>query len=112
MFKKTATNYLTFIFATLLILSCGRDNKTERAGLKNETSVIEVSIGGMTCTGCEQKIQASVSRLDGVKTVKASHTDGNAFIEYSPAMVDTVKIKDAITGTGYTVKKFKSIAQQ
>jgi copper chaperone CopZ len=112
MFNKTLKNYLAFIFAVILILSCGRDKKSEKAGLQNETSFIEVSIGGMTCTGCEQKIQASVSRLEGVKTVKASHTDGNAFIEYSPAMVDTVKIKDAITGTGYTVKKFKSIVQQ
>jgi mercuric ion transport protein len=112
MFKKTATKYLAFFFAVILILSCGRDKKAEKNVLQNETSFVEVSIGGMTCTGCEQKIQASVSSLNGVKTVKASHTDGNAFIEYSPGLVDTIKIKDAITGTGYTVKKFKSIAQQ
>ena len=111
MLKKTLTNWLVLILTAILILSCGRDKKTEKAGLLDETSFIEVSIGGMTCTGCEQKIQAGISRLDGIKTVKASYTEGIALIEYSPAVVDTVKIRDAISGTGYTVKKFKSIAQ-
>ena len=111
MLKKTLTNWLVLILTAILILSCGRDKKTEKAGLLNETSFIEVSIDGMTCTGCEQKIQAGVGRLDGIKTVKASFTEGIALIEYAPAVVDTVKIRDAISGTGYTVKKFKSIAQ-
>jgi copper chaperone CopZ len=111
MLKKTTANYLVIILAAILLFSCGRDKKTEKAGLLNETSFIEVSIGGMTCTGCEQTIQASVSRIDGIKTVKASHTEGIALIEYAPALVDTIKIKDAISGSGYTVKKFTSIAQ-
>lgn len=71
-----------------------------------KSSVIEVSIGGMTCTGCEQTIQAGVSKLDGIKSIKASHTAANAFIEYYPDLVDTLKIKEAITGKGYTVKRF------
>ncbi|NTU96061.1 MAG: heavy-metal-associated domain-containing protein [Bacteroidales bacterium] len=111
MLKKTIANYLVIILAAILLFSCGRDKKTEKADLLNETSFIEVSIGGMTCTGCEQTIQASVSRMDGIKTVKASHTKGIALIEYAPALVDTIKIKDAISGSGYTVKKFTSIAQ-
>jgi len=31
---------------------------------------------------------------------------GNALIEYYPGVVDSLKIKEAITGSGYTVKKF------
>jgi copper chaperone CopZ len=92
----------------MLIISCGRDKKNDKSGMQNETSFIEVSIGGMTCTGCEQKIQTNVSRLKGIKAVKASHTEAKALIEYSPGLVDTVKIKDVITETGYTVKKIKS----
>ena len=109
MFRKAPANYFVFILAAILIISCGRDKKADKTGLQNETSFIEVSIGGMTCTGCEQKIQTGVGRLEGVKTVKASHTGAIALIEYSPGLVDTVKIKDAITETGYTVKKFKTV---
>ena len=54
-----------------------------------EASVIEVSIGGMTCTGCEQTIQNNVGKLEGIKSVKASFTTGIAMIEYFQGIVDT-----------------------
>jgi len=106
MIKVTTPNYLIFILAALLAISCGRDKKIIKEGMPLEVSNIEVSIGGMTCTGCEQKIQAGVSKLDGIKSVKASHTAANALIEYYPDVVDTVKIREAITVSGYDVKKF------
>jgi copper chaperone CopZ len=106
MIKVNSPNYLIFILATLLAISCGHDKKIVKEGVPLEVSGIEVSIAGMTCTGCEQKIQAGVSRLDGIKSVKASHTAANAVIEYYPDVVDTLKIREAIAGSGYTVKKF------
>lgn len=106
MIKVTGPNYLIFILAALLAISCGNDKKIKKEGVPLEASTLEVSIGGMTCTGCEEKIQAGVSKLDGIKSIKASHTDANAIIEYYPAVVDTVKIREAISGTGYDVKKF------
>lgn len=106
MIKVISPNYLIFILAAMLAISCGNDKKVVKEGVPLEASYIEVSIGGMTCTGCEQTIQASVSKLDGIKSVKASHTSANALIEYYPDVVDTVKIKEAIAGSGYSVKKF------
>jgi copper chaperone CopZ len=108
MLKKTTANYLVIILAAILILSCGRDKKTEKIGLLNEPSFIEVSIGGMSCTGCEQTIQTGISKLEGIKSVKASYVAGNALVEYYPGITDTMKIKAAITGSGYTVKRFKT----
>ncbi len=106
MLKKSILNSLVVFFALILAASCGQGKKSEKKDLQKETSLIEVSIGGMTCTGCEQTIQAGVSKLDGIKSIKASHTAANAFIEYYPDQVDTTKIREAITGKGYTVKKF------
>ena len=74
-----------------------------------EASVIEVSIGGMTCTGCEQTVQTSISKLEGIKSVKASFITGKALVEYFPGITDTVKIKAAVTGSGYTVKRFSAV---
>ena len=76
-----------------------------------EKSLVEVSIGGMTCTGCEQTIQAGITKLEGINSVKASYVTGNAFVEYFPGITDTVKIKAAITGSGYTVKRFKPVTE-
>ena len=84
----------------------GKGNKPEKESVQLAASAIEVSIGGMTCVGCEETIQRVVGKLEGIKSVKASFTVGNAIIEYYPGMVDSVKIKEAINGSGYTAKKF------
>jgi copper chaperone CopZ len=88
--------------------SCGSKNKTEKVSAET-ASVIEVSIGGMTCTGCEQTIQNNLGKLEGIKSVKASFTTGNAVVEYFPGKVDTLKMKETVTGSGYTVKKFITV---
>ncbi len=104
--KKVFPNFLVLYIAFFLLASCGQERKSEKKDLQMEVSFIEVSIGGMTCTGCEQTIQAGVGKLEGIKSIKASHTTANALIEYYPSLVDTLRIKEAITGKGYTVKKF------
>jgi copper chaperone len=97
---------LLFVFV-LAVSSCKPGGKkSEKETQQMEAAAIEVSIGGMTCLGCEQTIQKNVGKLEGIKSVKASFTVGNALIEYYPEMVDSLKIKEAITGSGYTVKKF------
>lgn len=97
------------IFFLLLISSCGgKSQKTENVNSLVEASMIEVSIEGMTCTGCEQKIQSGISGLEGIKSVKASHLQGKAIVEYFPDKVDTLKIKDAVKDAGYLVKKINS----
>lgn len=98
--------FILFVLV-LAFTSCKEGGKkTEKEIQLMEAEAIEVSIGGMTCLGCEQTIQKNVSKLEGIKSVKASFTVGNALIEYYPDMVDSLKIKEAITGSGYTVKKF------
>lgn len=110
MLKKTTANYMVFILAAVLLISCSRGKKADKPDLQIEPSFIEVSIGGMTCTGCEQTIQAGITRLEGIKSVKTSYVAGNALVEYYPGITDTVKIKSAITGSGYTVKRFIPVA--
>ena len=60
----------------------------------------------MFCTDCEQTIQKRVGELEGIKSVKASYVAGSAVIEFFPDKVDSAKIREAITGSGYTVRKF------
>jgi len=111
--KHIITKGLLLLVVILAFASCGGEGK--KADKTEESSVaasMEVSIGGMTCLGCEQTIQKNVGKLEGIKAVQASFTTGNAIIEYYPEKVDSLKIKDAITGSGYTVKKFIISTQQ
>ena len=104
--QKMAFN-LILIAVVLTAISCGSNKgKNADAGIKTEPSVIEVSIGGMSCTDCEQTIQKRVGELAGIQSIKASYVTGSAVIEFSPDKVDTAKIRQAITGSGYSVKKF------
>jgi len=112
--KKQKIN-LGIIFFVFIMAAFACGNKGEKA-VKTESvqeaSVIEVSIGGMTCTGCEQTIQTNIARLEGIKSVKASFTTGKALVEYYPEKTDTLKIREAVTGSGYTCKKCEAVPAQ
>lgn len=103
---KSAVRVILIVFALAAIACRGGVNKPSNTEIKLEPSVIEVSIGGMFCTDCEQTIQKKVGELEGIKSVKASYIAGNAIIEFLPGKVDSVRIREAIARSGYTVKKF------
>ena len=77
---------------------------------KNAKSVaVELSIQGMTCTGCEQTIQTGINSIKGVKQVKADFKSGKAFVEFLPEIADTMKMKEKITASGYVISGIKPI---
>jgi copper chaperone CopZ len=104
--QKLAFKLILIAFIVTAISCSSKTGKSPGTEVKMEPSVIEVSIGGMSCTDCEQTIQKRVGELEGIKSVKASYVAGNAVIEFFPDKVDSVKIREAITGSGYSVKKF------
>jgi copper chaperone len=107
MYKQRMAFKMILFAVILTAISCsGNTNKSSEAGRKAASSLIEVSIGGMSCTDCEQTIQKRVGELAGIQSIKASYVTGSAVIEFSPDKVDTAKIRQAITGSGYSVKKF------
>ena len=95
----------------LFSTSCGTKGKKE---VKEESapalSRMEVSVSGMTCTGCEQTVQASVSKLEGVSSVKAVFAEGKATIDFDAKKIDTSMIRSAISASGYKVTGFKPIS--
>lgn len=106
MFKhRLSASFILFAFVLTAISCTGNNKKAEKEAVQQEASVMEVSIGGMSCLDCEKTIQMNVGKLEGIKSVKASFTIGNAIIEYFPGEVDSIKIKEAVTGSGYKVKK-------
>jgi copper chaperone CopZ len=99
-------------FLLLFHISCGQQGNKELKPVSSDADAnVEVLISGMTCTGCEQTIQTNVSKLEGVKSVKATFTDGRALVDYNPTLTDTSLIRKAITESGYKVVGFNSVPQ-
>jgi copper chaperone CopZ len=110
--QKLSAGFILLGYFLIALACSGGGRKTGQEEKNREASVMEVSIGGMMCTGCEQTIQNNVGKLEGIKSVKASFETGNAIIEYFQGMVDSTEIREAINGSGYTVKKFIAVSKQ
>ena len=109
---RLSTGLILFAYFLVAVSCSGGGKQAGKTEAKQEVSLMEVSIGGMSCTGCEQTIQNNLGKLEGIRSVKASFTTGNAVIEYFEGMVDTIKIREAVTGSGYTVKKCIALSKE
>lgn len=72
-----------------------------------QTIAAEITIGGMTCTGCEQTIQSGIKTVNGVKQVKADFKKGKAYVEFNAGTTDTSMFRQKITQSGYQVAGIK-----
>lgn len=65
-------------------------------------TVSEFAVEGMTCGHCEQAIQETVGKIEGVESVQASHTEKRAVVRYDAAKVEPGAIEAAIEKLGYS----------
>ncbi len=68
---------------------------------------MDISVEGMTCTGCENTINSSVSEITGVVEVKSSYRDGKTIVKYDSTQTNIDHISQVISGKGYVVKGFE-----
>lgn len=104
---------LSIIF--ILAISCqnneSKTSETTEPEANVEYTLYEVSIEGMTCTGCEETIEAGVTKVDGVGVIEANHVDGNAQLKFIKGKADTISVKQVIEASGYKVISFKELAE-
>ncbi len=107
--------YLMIICLFLTFACNNPSTKKSTAELKstaeaNVTTVAaELTIHGMTCTGCEQTIQSGIKSVNGVKQVKADFKNGKAYVEFLPGIADTSMFREKVTASGYHVTAIKLI---
>lgn len=56
------------------------------------------------CEGCEQRVGRALERLDGVRSVEASHESQRVEVEYDPSRVDEEQLRDRLDLLGYEVE--------
>ncbi len=60
-------------------------------------------IDGMTCTGCETRIENSLKKLEGIEGVKAIFNSANVYITYNLNYIKLKRIIEAIEKNDYRV---------
>jgi mercuric ion transport protein len=71
-------------------------------------NTIELTVKGMTCSGCEAHVVHALDEVEGVLQASASYKNAKATITFDPAKTTVEKIKAAINGTGYKVVEQES----
>lgn len=105
---KRAAIFMAMIFFAISCQNTANDKDENKVSEENLTPVkYEITIEGMTCTGCEETIEGGVMEIDGVKSIEANHTEGKALVVFYSEKTDTTAISKSITGSGYSVIGFK-----
>ena len=61
----------------------------------------------MTCNSCEEHINHSVNKLEGILKIESSYQNGNSQVEFDKSKTNIEEIEKVINSTGYTVTKIK-----
>ena len=75
-------------------------------GLFSRAEIMEFSVSGMSCGGCEGKITKALNEISGVKKVTASASDGTVIVKVKG--VELQVISDKITSVGFVVEWSKN----
>jgi len=112
--------YLSILSLILfLAVSCQNSESKKAENTDTETTEVEatanfvlyeLSIEGMTCTGCEETIEAGVNKIEGVGSIEANHVDGNAELKFEEGKIDTAAVKAAIEAAGYKVLAINEVS--
>ena len=86
-------------------------HSTEKVGIvaTNNTDIqtVKLNIEGMVCSGCEENINHSVNKIDGVTNVSTSYEEGASIIEFDTTKTNVDEIKKAIESKGYLITNTK-----
>ena len=67
------------------------------------TETLTLTVRGMSCGGCEQRVHRALTALAGVGQVVAEHIGDEVEVTYDAARLDADRIAAAIAGLGFTV---------
>lgn len=64
-----------------------------------------LTVGGMSCSHCENSIKKAVGALNGINNVMVDLKSKKVAVEYDPEKVSIETIKDTIEDQGYEVEQ-------
>ena len=79
----------------------GSQAPTATAPLAHGESRVTIPVSGMHCSQCVSRVKATLTKMDGVKSVDADLDKGRAVVSFEKGKVDTSKMVEAIDGLGF-----------
>ncbi len=64
---------------------------------------LALSVKGMSCNGCEQRVETSLARLEGVARASADHTTETVEVVLDPARTSEAEVRKRIEFAGFEV---------
>ena len=64
----------------------------------------KIKVYDMTCSSCENRVERTLKKLEGVVSAKASHSKEQVIVEYDTELCHIQKIKHSIKASGYSVE--------
>ena len=64
---------------------------------------VQLRVGGMSCTACEQRIERALGRVEGVVRSSADHQAGQVRVVFDPARTSEQTVRGCIERAGYGV---------
>ncbi len=117
--KNILSVLLGLILVTSYSFACdGHGEGEKKAGVEQsggdvvvaKFAALTLNVKGMTCGGCENKVKAALSGIDGVvETQKVSAEANSAVLTFDPAITSSeVIVKSLSEKTGYAISVVKS----
>ena len=80
-------------------------------GYNGKVQLVNMSVKGMTCGGCETSVRASLEKIEGVvKVCNISYKDNMAVVVIDPTKIKSDVLTTAVTNKGYAAEIIPAVA--
>ena len=100
---------VVMIFSALIVASLYIGEGEVKETKISKITTKRINMQGMTCDGCEEMINTTASKVEGVVSVSSSSPKQEAIVEFDTAKTDIQSIMDAIAKTGYKTLSFEDV---
>ena len=73
--------------------------------MESKTETVRLHVSGMTCTGCQARIEKKLRSIPGVESADVRLRERTAVISYDPGRTGPEEFKAAVEALGYSVRE-------
>jgi copper chaperone CopZ len=102
--------------AIVLMIGCTSEKQVEQTGQAASTKAsapaitttayqeVTLNVTGMTCGGCQTKVQSALANVPGVISADVSHADGKAVVKLEKGKATDAQLTDAVKQAGFSAQ--------
>jgi len=82
--------FLLLTSFSLLFIACDSKKSNEEVIIVKASNIVKetIAIKGITCVGCETRVEKAIIKMKGVVTFKAVSKDNTAILEFDKSKTD------------------------